>query len=183
MPWVASQPKLPPALQPDSSLRGWPAWALTPRPNRRTKLFWNVAVLVATAMVPAAVVLAVRHSRPAPPVGASATRPVLVGTVTLSTTNPAPGVGVVATVTLRADRPLRLEGLRVAVRDEAGRGTDAGGRSYDYPAAGAVELSMTPQTRTFSQLYRTRGRYVYFLQYRSAGAWHALAPYESFTVG
>jgi hypothetical protein len=143
----------------------------------------RLAVLVVTAMVPAAVVLAIRsdgsgHAPPAP-----APQSVLVGTIALSTQSPAPGTVLVATVTLRADRPLRLEGIRVAVRDAQGRAIDSAGRSYDFPGTGPIELGTAAQTFTFSTRFRTAGTYVYFLEYRSSGAWSVLPPYTSFTVG
>lgn len=175
--WVSVMP----SAVPEESVDRGRAGSGDSRRDMRTAQ--RLAVLVVTAMVPATVVLAVRHSGASPPPGSPATSPVLVGTVSLSTTNPAPGVAIVATVTLRADRALRLDGLRVAVRDEWGRSADAAGRSYDFPDVGTVELSTVQQKRTFSHQYRVPGGYAYFLQYRSGGAWHDLAPYESFRVG
>ncbi len=144
---------------------------------------YRLAVLLATATVPAAVLLAVRLSAQSPPLGEIVTRPVLVGTVALSTTSPGPGDTVLATVTIRADRSLRLQGITVAVRDERGRAVDAAGSSYDFPDYGPVKLDTRQKTLTSSQQYHERGTYVYFLQYRTDGRWHPLAPYSSFTVG
>jgi hypothetical protein len=143
----------------------------------------RVAVLLATAMVPAVVVFAVRHNSTSLELAEIPTQPVLVGTVTLSTTAPAPGDAVTATVTLGADRRLRLDGITVAVRDERGRAVDVVGRSYDFPDFGALDLGTTQKTFTLSRPYGTRGTYVYFLEYRTGSIWHPLAPYASFVVG
>jgi hypothetical protein len=143
----------------------------------------RLAVLVVTATVPAAVILALRDGSSAGRPSALATQPALVGTVALSTTTPAPGAAVVATVTIRADRPLRLEAIRLAVRDEQGRAIDPGGRGYDFPTEAPVELGPAVRTLTFSNRFRTSGTYVYFLEYRSGSAWSVLPPYASFTVG
>ncbi|PZS36699.1 MAG: hypothetical protein DLM59_00615 [Pseudonocardiales bacterium] len=145
----------------------------------------RLGALLVTATLPAVLVFAVRHHQPPAPSPAAgpAPGPVLVGSVALSTTSPAPGVAVVATVTIRADRRLSLDGMTVAVRDEGGRPADAAGRSYDFPSVGAMVLGTSARTLTFAHRYRTPGAYVYFLEYRSGGGWQPLAPYASFIVG
>jgi len=144
--------------------------------------WWVVAVVVAV-LVPTAVVLAVWQTGGSRSGSQEATKPVLVGSIALNTTTPQPGAAVIATITLRADRALKLDGLVLAVRDARGNAADAAGRGYDFPDAGPVELSTKSRTLTVAHQFFGRGTYVYFLRYRAGAKWQELPPYQTFTVG
>jgi hypothetical protein len=143
---------------------------------------WVVAPVAAVAIL--ALILVIRTTGDRRESGAHLdTGPVLVGSVALNTTRPSPGAPVVAAISIAADRPLRLDALVLAVRDEQGHDADPAGRHYDFPDAGPISLGTEMQTVTMAHQFRHRGTYVYFLRYRRGRHWQVLPPYSTFTVG
>ncbi|PZS30218.1 MAG: hypothetical protein DLM58_13985 [Pseudonocardiales bacterium] len=146
---------------------------------RRT---WWPITLVAVALLPAALLLIVDRAHDPSGGGSRPGRPVLVGSVRVRVTPSHQGSVVAATITIAADRRWQLAGLRVAVRDAAGRDKDRAGRAFDLPDNGPVDVAERPQSLTSAGLLREAGTYSYVLQYRTAATWVDLPPYNTLTV-
>jgi hypothetical protein len=143
---------------------------------------WLAAPVVGLVIV-VAVVLGVRHGDGARSDSKVETKPVIVGSISFNTMQPTPGGAVIATISLRSDRPLRLDALVLSVRDAQGRAADAAGRGFDFPDTGSIELGPKERTVTVAHEFQESGTYVYFLRYRRGSAWQVLPPYDTFTVG
>jgi hypothetical protein len=142
---------------------------------------WWRATLVAIALLPAVILLAVEQGDAQPGLDVQ-TAPVLVGSITLRTRPATSGAVVVAAIAVRSDRALHLTGLVLSVRDAQGRADDAAGRPFDFPDAGPVDLGPQSRTLTVAHQLRTHGTYSYFLEYRENGPWQVLPPYYTFTL-
>ncbi len=143
---------------------------------------WLLVACVIIAAIPVTLLLTLR-SGPDQPAGRLTATPALVGSVHLDNAHPAPGTPVIATITIRADRTLPVDAMRLAVRDAKGSAADPAGRTYDFPPIGRIALGPQPQTITVAHEFPDSGTYVYYLQYRRAGKWQTLPPYNTFTVG
>lgn len=143
--------------------------------------WWN-AVLIGIAVLPAGVMLLIERSNSSGPEEHVDTAPAIVGSIAVHVTRTPPGGVVLASVTVSADRPVHVDGIRVEVRDAAGRDHDAAGRPYSLPASGPLDLRVDAQTVTEARPIRQPGTYSYVLAYRQDATWTTLPPYNTFTI-
>lgn len=143
--------------------------------------WWN-AVLIGIAVVPAGIMLLIERSDSSPGQDHVDTAPAMVGSILVHVTRTPPGGVVLASVTVSADRPMHVDGIRVEVRDARGRSQDAAGRPYSLPASGPLDLRVDAQTVTEARQIRQPGTYSYVLAYRQNSTWTTLPPYNTFTI-
>ena len=143
--------------------------------------WWN-AVLIGIAVVPAAAMLLIERADSSSGEDDIDTAPAIVGSIILHITRTPPGGVVFASVTVSADRPVHVDGLRVDVRDAQGRDHDAAGRPYSLPASGPLDLHVDSQTVTEARQVRQPGTYSYVLAYHQNNAWTTLPPYNTLTI-
>lgn len=146
----------------------------------RRRWWWLVAIVAAGA-VSIGLVVGIRGG--GKPTHQVSTKPVLVGRIDLDPTQPRPGQPVIATITIRADRAVRLGDIVLSVRDARGKSADAAGRAYDFSDTGPIQLGAKSRTLTVAHEFPARGTYSYFLRYRIGKSWKTLPPYNTFTVG
>jgi hypothetical protein len=143
--------------------------------------WWN-AVLIGIAVVPAAAMLLIERADSSSDTDDIDTTPAIVGSIVLHITPTPPGGVVFASVTISADRPVHVDGIRVDVQDAQGRSQDAAGRVFSLPASGPLELRVDAQTVTEARQIRQSGTYSYVLAYRQNGTWTTLPPINAFTI-
>lgn len=144
---------------------------------------WWLLASVAGVVIVVAIVFGIQHSGGTRDSRRVATKPVLVGSISLNASNPSPGDPVIATITLKADRSMHLDAVMLSVRDAQGRSADAAGRGFDFADAGPLDIGSQARRVTVAHQFQARGTYVYFLRYRVGRDWHVLPPYATFTVG
>jgi hypothetical protein len=105
-----------------------------------------------------------------------------VGSVAVHATRTPPGGVVLTSVTVSADRPVHVDGIRVEVRDAQGRDQDAAGRPYSLPASGPLDPRVDAQTVTEARQISQPGTFSYALAYRQNNNWTTLPPYNTFTI-
>jgi hypothetical protein len=142
---------------------------------------WN-AVLIGIAVLPAATMLLIERANSSSGADDIDTAPAIVGSVIVHITPTPPGGVVFASVTVSADRPVHVDGLRVDVHDASGRGQDAAGRTFSLPASGPIDLEVDAHTVTEARQIHQGGVFTYNLAYRQNNNWTTLPPYETFTI-
>jgi len=143
--------------------------------------WWN-AVLIGIAVLPAATMLLIEHAGSSSGADDIDTAPAIVGSIVLHVTSTQPGGVVFASVTISADRPVHVDGIRVDVHDAQGRDRDAAGRTFSLPASGPLDLRADAQTVTQARQIRQPGTYSYVLAYRQNNTWTTLPPYDTFRI-
>ncbi|MEW1914909.1 glycoside hydrolase family 16 protein, partial [Kitasatospora sp. NPDC085895] len=100
--------------------------------------------------------------------------PVVVDSLTLSSSLSTSDTAVTATAKVHATQRMAVQALTVAVRS-------ASGANYDFP--GAIPTTLTSAQQTFTPQSRTfpAGAYTVFVAYKANNVWHNLAPKKAFT--